>query len=41
MGWNIDHMLNIDFASDITCDGRECLTIIYDNRPVGYGEGKA
>jgi len=41
MGWNIDHMLNIDFASDITSDGRECLTIVYNNRPVGYGEGKA
>ena len=41
MGWNIDHMLNIDFASDVTRDGRECLTVIYGNRPVGYGEGKA
>ena len=41
MGWNIDHMLNIDFASDITRDGQECLTVIYGNRPVGYGEGKA
>jgi len=41
MGWNIDHMLNIDFASDVTRDGRECLTVIYDNRPVGYGEDKA
>jgi hypothetical protein len=41
MGWNLDHMLNIDFASDITSDGRECLTIVYAERPVRFEEGKA
>ena len=41
MGWNIDHMLEIDFADDITRDGRNCYTIVYNEAPVKYGEGNA
>ena len=41
MGWNIDHLMQIDFAADFTSDGRNCYTIVYDEKPVRYGEGKA
>ena len=41
MGWNIDRMLEIDFAPVITRDGRNCLTIVYVERPVRFEEGKA
>lgn len=41
MGWNIDHLMQIDFADDITRDGRNCYTIVYDEKPVRYGDGKA
>lgn len=41
MGWNIDRMLNIDFAADTAGDGQNCLAIIYDKSPVGFEEGKA
>jgi len=41
MGWNIDRMLKIDFADDVTRDGRECLTIVYVEKPVKFEEGKA
>ena len=40
MGWNIDRMLKIDFAPVITRDGRNCLTIVYVERPVRFEEGK-
>ena len=39
MGWNIDHMLNIDFADYVTSDGRDCYAIVYDEKPVGHREG--
>ena len=41
MGWNIDNMVDIDLATDVTSDGRECLTIIYLKNPVRFEEGKA
>ncbi len=39
MGWTPDHLMRIDFADYVTRDGRECLAIVYDEKPVGYGEG--
>ncbi len=40
MGWNLDHLVNIDFVTDVTRDNRKCL-IAYVERPVGFKEGKA
>lgn len=40
IGWNLDHMPKIDFVGDIAGDGRECLSIVYVERPVRFEEGK-
>ena len=41
MGWNLDHLVDINFVADITANGREEFLIVYVEKPVGYGEGKA
>ena len=41
MGWNLDHMIKIDFVDGIAGDGRECFSIVYVEGPVRFEEGKA
>lgn len=40
MGWTLDHMVEIDFVSDISGDSREYLAIVYVKRPISLKEGK-
>lgn len=36
MGWNVDHLLEVDFSTEITDDGRPCLVIEYVRTPILY-----
>jgi hypothetical protein len=39
MGWNLAHMMRIDFVNDVTGDGNDCMSIIYVAKPVRFEEG--
>ena len=36
MGFNVDHMLKVQFSTQITDDNRPCLVLEYENEPVLY-----